>query len=69
MLSGGSVTVLETLEPADEWEARKILLRSATSGSRPAPGAELWRRRREVRALRLDSDPAPPPGAVQSSKG
>jgi ATP-dependent Lhr-like helicase len=62
MLSGGSVTMLETLEPADEWEARKILLRSATSGPRPAPGAELWRRRREIRALRLSSDSEPETG-------
>ncbi len=27
MLAGGEVQFLETLEPADEWEARKALLR------------------------------------------
>jgi ATP-dependent Lhr-like helicase len=68
LLSGGAVTILETLYPADEWEARKILLRSPVSGGRPAPGAELWRRRREVRVPRLagDAEPVPPPAGRAS---
>jgi ATP-dependent Lhr-like helicase len=69
MLSAGSVTMLETLEAADEWEARKILLRSATAGPRPAPGADLWRRRRELRkpVTLGESDAAPVPGGGQAS--
>jgi ATP-dependent Lhr-like helicase len=71
VLTGGTVTMIETLEALDEWEARKILLRGPVAGPRAAPGAELWRRRREVRALRLasDSEPAPPSEARPSSTG
>ena len=36
VLAGGEVRLVQELEPAEEWQARKLLLRSATLGRRPA---------------------------------
>jgi len=40
VLAAGEVQFLEPLEPADEWQARKALLRCVTPSRRPAaPGS------------------------------